>query len=104
MNTTTNAAAAFASDVSSLTRLESLINFRPVRRTRRALGKSKTFRPLRDPRDLAARYLRRFVGGEWHKGGNHVGRLNFGPAIVLLTHADTSNPAAPVCSACVSRI
>jgi hypothetical protein len=36
----------------------------------------------RDWRYVAARYLRRFVGGEWHVGGHHVGRLDFKPGAI----------------------
>lgn len=36
---------------------------------------------LRDPRDVAWRWLRRFVGGYWYRGGNHVARLDCGPGI-----------------------
>lgn len=35
----------------------------------------------RDWRHVAYRWLRRFVGGQWHVGGHHVGRFNFGAAI-----------------------
>ncbi len=35
----------------------------------------------RHPVLVAARYLRRFVGGYWHIGGNHVARNNYGPGI-----------------------
>jgi hypothetical protein len=36
------------------------------------------------PRDLAYRYLRRFAGGCWYRGGNHVARLGYGPGIGFL--------------------
>lgn len=36
---------------------------------------------LRDPSDVAWRWLRRFVGGTWYRGGSHVARLHFGPGI-----------------------
>lgn len=35
----------------------------------------------RDWRSVAHRWLRRYVGGKWHVGGHHVGRLDGGPAI-----------------------
>ena len=35
----------------------------------------------RYPVDIAYRYLRRFVGGQWHRGGYHVARYNHGPGI-----------------------
>lgn len=35
----------------------------------------------RHPVLVAARFLRRFVGGCWHIGGNHVARNNYGPGI-----------------------
>ncbi len=38
-------------------------------------------RVYRDPRDIVFRYLRRFRKGDWHRGGSHVARLDFGPGI-----------------------
>lgn len=35
----------------------------------------------RDPRDVARRFLRRFLGGQWHVGGNHIARMKYGPGI-----------------------
>lgn len=35
----------------------------------------------REKRDLIYRWLRRYVGGLWYKGGHHVGRPNGGPMI-----------------------
>ncbi len=37
----------------------------------------------RDPRDVARRFLRRFLGGQWHVGGNHIARMNYGPGIAF---------------------
>ena len=38
-----------------------------------------------DPVEIAHRYLRRFAGGQWHRGGSHVARPNFGPGIGIRT-------------------
>lgn len=42
---------------------------------------SRRYAVLRDPRDVAYRYLRRFRQGIWFRGGNHVARMDFGPGI-----------------------
>jgi hypothetical protein len=36
---------------------------------------------FRSPTNIALRWLIRYVGGYWHKGGAHVARNNFGPGI-----------------------
>lgn len=35
----------------------------------------------RDRVNVAWRYLRRFAGGQWHRGGSHCARLNMGPGV-----------------------
>ena len=35
----------------------------------------------RDKLMVVARWLRRYVGGAWYRGGHHVGRLNYGPFV-----------------------
>lgn len=35
----------------------------------------------RDPRGVVFRYLRRFRGGLWYRGGSHVARYDYGPGI-----------------------
>lgn len=42
----------------------------------------------RDWRHIAARWLRRYVGGDWYTGGHHVGRLNYGPALAEVKPTD----------------
>ena len=48
-------------------------------------------RLLRDPRDVAYRYLRRFVGGSWFRGGSHVARYQGGNGIGFLGWANDRN-------------
>lgn len=46
----------------------------------------------RDPRDVARRFLRRFLGGQWHVGGNHIARMNYGPGISFDAGWRNDNP------------
>ena len=75
-----------------------MTNRRP--RSKRATVYPVTREPLRilrDPRDVAFRYLRRFAGGVWFRGGNHVARLHFGQGIGFLNFRnDRADPIRPV--------
>ena len=68
-------------DIELLTRLSSLFKSRPLPPMRRQPWRRYGITLRRDPVEIAHRYLRRFAGGQWHQGGSHVARLNFGPGI-----------------------
>lgn len=84
----TSAKNTFLADRELLTRLAARMQVRrnkevctPIARELRRKGGRYASRWYRDPVLVAYRYLRRFIGGVWYRGGHHVGRLNFGPAI-----------------------
>jgi hypothetical protein len=79
MMTTTNSPGE---DAEVLKRLVERMNGRrprPVRNRRCA-----TITVYRNPRDVAKRWLKRFLGACWYVGGSHVARPCFGPGIAFV--------------------
>jgi hypothetical protein len=80
--------AQLVTDEDKLKHLLHLLNERHVccKGTMRLVRRDTRGRKWKVKRDvvmIAYRWLRRFAGGEWYRGGSHVARLNYGPMIAL---------------------
>ncbi len=79
----------FVSDPEALVHLLNKLQNRKTGRSRTKIAKyyrSRGSDLRRDRLAVAYRWLRRCVGGVWYRGGHHVGRLNYGPAICEDAH------------------
>lgn len=79
----------FPTDFAALEHLRVRMTGRKTRPSRTSIAKIMGEygpTPRRDRMTVIFRWLRRHVGGEWYRGGHHVGRLNFGPAICEDAH------------------
>lgn len=65
-------------DLDALTKLFKLLQNRTMQPLRRQRCRVTV---RRDPRAVVFRYLRRFRGGLWYRGGSHVARYDHGPGI-----------------------